>query len=155
MTEFIVSTADIRDEHRYSLTRVWDASLPQVTYILLNPSTADETQLDPTLKQCVKIARFNGFGGMIILNLYAYRATKPKDMKTASDPVGALNDQVLAAATGTIVGGWGNHADPLRAAAIRAMHPDMKVLKLNATGQPKHPLYVAGNTMLSDWPIQP
>ncbi|SDQ33247.1 DUF1643 domain-containing protein [Leucobacter chromiiresistens] len=155
MTEFITATADIRGDYRYSLTRVWDETLPKLTYILLNPSTADATKLDNTLKQCVKISKFNGFGGLLILNLYAYRATEPKVMKAAADPIGPENDQFLAAATGTIVGGWGNNADFARANFVRSMHPNMKALKINGTGHPKHPLYVSETTRLIDWLPRP
>jgi hypothetical protein len=51
MSEFISATADIRGEHRYSLTRVWDPALPTITFVLLNPSTADAVQLEPTLRR--------------------------------------------------------------------------------------------------------
>lgn len=149
--QFITPSADIRGPYRYSLTRVWDTALPQLTYILLNPSTADATKLDPTLKQCVKVAKFNGFGSMLILILYAYRATRPKNMKAATDPIGPENDLFLAAATGTVVGGWGNHADRSRAEFVKSLLPNMKALKVNATGHPKHPLYVSGTTRLIDW----
>jgi uncharacterized protein DUF1643 len=78
MPEFVSATADVRGAYRYSLTRVWDEALPTITFVLLNPSTADDQQLDPTLRRCVSFAKREGYGGMITLNLYAFRATDPK-----------------------------------------------------------------------------
>ena len=63
MPAFVSSSADMQGSYRYSLTRVWDESLPLVTFFLLNPSTADEVELDPTLRRCVGFARREQFGG--------------------------------------------------------------------------------------------
>jgi hypothetical protein len=93
----------VSDGYRYTLTRVWDPVLPMTTFVLHNPSTADATQLDPTLRRCVGFAKREGYGGMVILNLYAFRAKDLKVMKAATDPVGPDNDRVLADATGTVV----------------------------------------------------
>lgn len=75
--EFVSATADIRGDYRYRLTRVWDPTLPTITFVLLNPSTADAEHLDPTLRRCVGFAKRDGFGGMVILNLYAFRSPSP------------------------------------------------------------------------------
>ena len=69
MTEFVSAAADIRGDYRYSLTRIWDEALPAIMFVLLNPSTADAQQLDPTLRRCVSFAKCEGSGGMVILNL--------------------------------------------------------------------------------------
>ena len=152
MSNFVSATADIRGDYRYSLTRVWDAALPNITFVLLNPSTADATQLDPTLRRCVSFAAREGFGGMVILNLYAFRSPYPRAMKAAADPVGPDNDRVLAAATGTVVAGWGNNAHPSRVAHALTLLPRLHALSVTKRGNPKHPLYVRGDAPLIEWP---
>ena len=57
MPEFTFASADIRGDYRYTLTRVWDLALPTVTFVLLNPSSADAVRLDPTLRRCVTFAK--------------------------------------------------------------------------------------------------
>ena len=151
MTEFVSATADISGDYRYSLTRVWDEALPTITFVLLNPSTADAQQLDPTLRRCVSFAKREGYGGMVILNLYAFRTKSPKLMKAAADPIGPENDRVLAGATGTVVAGWGNSADPKRVAQAVALLPPLHALGTNEGGQPTHPLYVLGDAPLIEW----
>lgn len=152
MTDFVSATADIRGDYRYSLTRVWDASQPTITFVLLNPSTADAIDLDPTLRRCMNFASRDGFGSMILLNLYAYRTPSPAVMLAASDPVGPENDSVLANATGTVVAGWGTNASPARVAHVLKLLPPLKALKITKSGHPQHPLYVKGDSALVDWP---
>lgn len=151
MAEFVSATADIRGEYRYSLTRVWEEALPTMTFVLLNPSTADAHQLDRTLRRCVSFAKRERYGSIIILNLYAFRTKSPKLMKAAADPVGPENDRVLAGATGTVVAGWGNHPDPGRVAQAVALLPPLHALGVNDGGQPTHPLYVLGDAPLIEW----
>ncbi|WP_394551812.1 DUF1643 domain-containing protein [Agromyces sp. MMS24-JH15] len=151
MTEFTSATADIRGDYRYSLTRVWEAGLPMVTFVLLNPSTADAVELDPTLRRCVNFAKRDGFGGMLITNLYAYRSTSPKAMMAAADPVGPDNDRELAGLSGTVVAGWGNHADPARVAHAVTLLPPLYALGINKGGAPRHPLYAHGDAPLIEW----
>jgi hypothetical protein len=151
MPEFVSATADIRDEYRYTLTRAWDPALPNITFVLLNPSTADATQLDPTLRRCVGFATREGYGGMTILNLYAFRTKDPKVMMAATDPVGPDNDRVLAAATGTVVAGWGTNAAPARVAQALALLPPLHALGVTKDGHPQHPLYVRGDAPLIEW----
>jgi|SRR3954468_8618932 hypothetical protein len=155
MVEFVSATADIRGEYRYSLTRVWDPVLPNITFVLLNPSTADATQLDPTLRRCVGFGRREGYGGMTILNLYAFRTKDPKVMMAASDPVGPDNDRVLAQATGTVVAGWGTNAAAARVAQALALLPGLHALGVTKSGHPKHPLYVRGDAPLVEWASPP
>jgi len=134
-------------KYRYVLTRQWDETLPVLVYVLLNPSTADETTNDPTISRCIDIARYNGFGGISVMNLFAYRATEPCDLKKGCDPVGPDNDRFLKEISNDqkIVVAWGNHGS--------FMDRSQKVLKVlegknlwcvakNASGEPKHPLYV-------------
>ncbi|MFU8947912.1 DUF1643 domain-containing protein [Mycetocola zhadangensis] len=151
MPEYISATADIRDEYRYTLTRIWDSALPMITFVLLNPSTADAVQLDPTLRRCVGFAKREGYGGMVILNLYAFRTKDPKVMMAATDPVGPENDRVLAEVTGTVVAGWGTNAHPARVVQALALLPRLHALGVTKDGHPRHPLYVPADAPLIEW----
>ena len=94
--------------HRYLLARSWQPGLPVMTWIMLNPSTADAFADDPTIRRCVSFARREGCGGIVVTNLFALRATDPRELRLHSDPVGACNDQVIDAhACGTVVVAWG------------------------------------------------
>src|SRR5271157_168450 len=82
---------------RYKLWRRWSAAVPMVTFIGLNPSTADEINDDPTVRRCLGFARRWGFGGMSMLNVFAYRSTNPRALRAATDPVGPRNGAALLA----------------------------------------------------------
>jgi hypothetical protein len=135
--------------YRYALWRVWDDHKPYAMFIGLNPSTADEIEDDPTIRRCIQFAKFWGYGGLCMTNLFAFRATKPTDMKKALDPIGIENDQwliKLANNAGVVVGAWGNDgAFQGRAGHVMALLPEISYLKLNISGQPSHPLYLKGN----------
>ena len=151
MPDFISATADIRGEYRYTLTRVWYPALATITFVLLNPSTADAVQLDPTLRRCVSFAKREGYGGMVVLNLYAFRSKDPKVMMAATDPVGPDNDRVLAEVTGTVVAGWGTNAAPARVTRALALLPRLHALGVTKDGHPRHPLYVPADASLIEW----
>jgi hypothetical protein len=136
--------------YRYSLFRIWNESCPRLTYVLLNPSQADEVKDDPTIKRCVARAINGGFGGIEVVNLFAMRSTYPYSLSTAPDPIGPDNDGAIvhAARNATlVVCGWGktgglkNRADAVLA-LIRAAGAIPHALKLNADGSPQHPLYL-------------
>jgi len=135
--------------YRYALWRTWDENKPYAMFVGLNPSTADETEDDPTIRRCIEFARSWGYGGLCMTNLFAFRATAPDDMKKADDPVGYDNDRwliELASDAGVVVGAWGNDGGfKGRAEHVIALIPDMSYLKLNITGHPAHPLYLKGN----------
>lgn len=147
--------------HRYLLGRRWVADLGRTAvWLMLNPSTADAFKLDPTLRRCMAFSRKWGCGSMAIVNLYAYRATKPRDMLAAPDPVGQYNDAVIRAVhdhlgpRGVFVCGWGNHGsvDGRGASMSRTLaelgRPAFAV-GVNSSGQPQHPLYVPAVAELS------
>lgn len=131
---------------RYWLLREWDSSLPQLTVIGLNPSTADETLDDPTIRRCIGYAKAWGLGSLVMLNLFAYRATNPREMKTALDPIGPDNDAFLRMnSDGVLLAAWGTHGtfrqrgdEVRRLLSARPLH----CLGVTANGQPKHPLYL-------------
>ena len=81
--------------YRYSLTRVWDDVLPMCIFVMLNPSTADADIDDPTIRRCINFAKREGCGSLMVVNLFAYRATSPADMKAAVDPIGSGNPTTL------------------------------------------------------------
>lgn len=83
--------------YRYALRRTWDPARPAALFVGLNPSTADAERDDPTTRRCVRFARDWGFGGLLVGNLFAYRATRPRDLRAAAEPVGPENDWWLAA----------------------------------------------------------
>ncbi|MGO0305087.1 DUF1643 domain-containing protein [Endozoicomonas acroporae] len=132
-------------KYRYALWRTWDAEKSFVMFIGLNPSTADETEDDPTIRRCINYAKDWGYGGLCMVNLFAFRATEPNDMKNAIDPIGPENDEWLknlSKDAGIIIGAWGNHGSFMnRAKAVINMIPNIKCLKQNFGGEPAHPLY--------------
>jgi hypothetical protein len=134
--------------YRYALLRQWDASLPLLVVIGLNPSTADETVDDPTIRRCVDYATRWGMGGLRMLNLFAYRATEPRDMKRAFDPVGRQNDTFLRALTfdvPRVLCAWGAHGSYMdRDRAVLSLLRDrpLYALKVTKGGHPGHPLYL-------------
>lgn len=144
--------------YRYRLWRIWDPARPPATFVLLNPSTADELRDDPTMRRCCGFARLWGCGGIEVLNLFAWRSAAPAALRTVADPVGPRNDAVLRAAVegaALVVFGWGNHAllHGRAEAFVRRLRPGVRAfhLGLTAAGQPRHPLYVAYAQPLMVW----
>lgn len=137
------------EAYRYALTRVWGAG-PKLAFVLLNPSTASEVQNDPTVERCERRARAMGFGGFRVVNIFAYRATDPRQMRAQADPVGPRNDAALREAliwADQVICGWGGHGAHLgRGAAVEALLRagvgPLFHLGLTKDGQPKHPLYI-------------
>lgn len=133
-------------QYRYTLWRKWDPSKGYVAFIGLNPSTADETEDDPTIRRCIAFAKAWNYGALCMLNLFAWRDTDPAKMKAAQDPVGIHNDailQALASGAGVTVAAWGVHGTHQgRDASVRAMIPNLHYLRLTNEGHPGHPLYL-------------
>lgn len=135
---------------RYSLWRRWDPARPMVMFIGLNPSTADESIDDPTIRRCKRFAMDFGYGGMYMLNAYAYRATEPKDMKRAADPVGPGNYQALrefSKLSSLVIAAWGVHCSiPQAVAVLSAVNRKVYCLGKTKDNCPKHPLYLKADT---------
>ena len=136
---------------RYALWRTWDDTRPVVVFVGLNPSTADKTTDDPTLRRCINYARDWGYGGVCMANLFAYRATDPANMKAALDPVGPRNNhwlKRLGAEAGLVVAAWGNDGSYLgRSQQVLGLLPNPHCLKINKSGEPAHPLYQRADAM--------
>ena len=147
---------DITERYRYSLWRAWSPYHPRVTFILLNPSTADEHKNDPTIRRCISFAQAWNFGSIEVVNLFAYRATDYRELFKASDPIGAENNHFLVQAVercSTIMLGWGAKGTFLNrdrhVMSLLTGRTDLYCLGITKTGQPRHPLYVKGNTCLA------
>src|SRR2546426_81303 len=131
---------------RYLLWRRWDEKRPAANFLMLNPSTADETQLDPSCTRAREYASRWGFGGLLVTNIFAWRATDPEEMKAAGDPVGRGNDRAILRAAreaAIVVCAWGNHGTHLgRAGEVRRILNGIPLhaLHMNRSGEPAHPL---------------
>jgi len=137
--------------YRYRLHRRW-AHGPRVAWVMLNPSTADATHDDPTIRRCIGFSQRWGFGALTVVNLFAWRATSPDALRRVDDPVGPRTAATLREVTSAVdgvVAAWGNvHPDlAARVEALRASLPAAAwCLGLTSRGEPRHPLYVPGNT---------
>lgn len=142
--------------YRYTLSRNWGPG-KALMWIGLNPSTADESQLDPTLRRVLGYSRAFGYDGFRMTNLFAFRATFPRVMLLQSDPVGPDNDMWLlrvAESCDKIVCAWGaqgKHRD--RSSRVVELlsqdHADkLHCFGLTRAGEPKHPLYLPAATPL-------
>lgn len=155
-------TAEISDcgRYRYRLTREWDTALPPATFVMLNPSTADADQDDATIRKCTRYAQRWGMGSLVVVNLYAWRATDPRTLPTGDEAIGPDNDAWLTQtaldtvdAGGPLVAAWGAHASAHRVADVRALPGMDRLMCLSVTksGQPGHPLYLPGDQSLGVW----
>ena len=148
---------------RYRLSRIWGDG-PPVNFVMLNPSTADHEVDDPTIRRCVGFAKAWAYGGLVVTNLFPYRATSPKDLFKAIDRHGpdgtpCINRehiQDVARSAGLIVCAWGTHADPNIAAVtcrlLRESNPaGLHSLKLTKHGLPSHPLYLPLGCAPTPW----
>ena len=149
--------AVIIGDYRYWLCREWNTNTPRVTFIMLNPSRADATTDDPTLRRCISFAKSWGYSSLEVVNLFAYRASKPVDLKKVTDPVGKENDRYLKEAVeraDKIIVAWGNwgilknrYKDVLK--MLRGLDGiQLYCLGITNKSHPKHPLYIESNTPL-------
>jgi hypothetical protein len=166
----VIRGADISSDgiYRYLLERDWDdveqpASRERtVGFVMLNPSTADASVDDPTIRRCVGFARAWGYTRLLVGNLFALRATDPAELRTRLAPVGPRNDGVLLALpmlAEIIVCAWGVHGafrgrdaqvlEVLRGATLRTGH--IRHLGLTKAGAPRHPLYLRADIQPIAW----
>lgn len=82
-------------EYRYRLSRTWDSEKPTLGFIMLNPSTDDESEDDPTIRRCLGYAKDWGYGSILVGNLFGLRATDPSQLREHGNPVGPENDEHL------------------------------------------------------------
>lgn len=139
------------EQYRYVLEREWDAGLPVVLFIALNPSTADAANDDATVRRCIGFARTWGFGKLVIANLFALRSSDPSVLVGHVDPIGPGNDEWLVRLSSSYdltIAAWGVHGVVRdRAAEVLPKLRDPHHLGLTLAGHPRHPLYLPATTM--------
>lgn len=151
---------------RYHLWRSWsgvDLFTPvSMIFIMLNPSTADGREDDPTIKRCVGFARSYGCERLDVVNLFAYRATKPEDLKRSVKASGLVGDpendgfimRLLAdRPSAVVVAAWGEHGrmlgrDAEMLALLKLARRQPFALRISESGMPSHPLYIPANADL-------
>jgi hypothetical protein len=143
----VIRDAHVSGEYRYWLSRIWDEKARLIFWVMLNPSTADATQDDATIRKCIGFSQRWVFGGLYVFNLFALRSTDPKALYSHADPVGPLNRKIFADALerlrpSKIVAAWGNHGTYKGRGAELMDEFEMEHLGLTKIGQPRHPLYV-------------
>lgn len=145
--------------YRYALGEVWNADLPMVMFLMMNPSVASIAHADPTLIKSGKFARAWGYGGQLVGNVHAYRVTNSKLLADSRDPVGPGNDAALlkkADRAEVVVLAYGLPPKPLRPRAravtkLLGERSRLKVLRLTVDGTPRHPLYLPSHLLPMDY----
>ncbi len=139
------------NQYRYVLTRTINQQPEVAVFIMLNPSTADAKKDDPTIRRCVEFTRRWGCGKLIVINLFAYRATSPQTLKIIDNPIGNDNqhwvEEVVKKHPERIVCAWGNDGiymeqDLKMMGWLKNHGVQPQALKISKQGQPHHPLYV-------------
>ena len=157
-------------KYRYWLSRTWGDRNRRVIYVMLNPSTADALQDDPTIRRCITFAQKLGCGALGVVNLYAFRTPDPKELtkalKEGTDVLGPRNAGFVRSAVKPesgidkiVVCAWGSsrisYGDlPRRSPVIGLIPPTAKCFGFNKDGNPKHPLYLPNNSELQDYSDQ-
>jgi hypothetical protein len=151
---------------RYHLHRQWNASGKTLLFVMLNPSTADADVDDKTIRRCIRFGERNGFAGIEVVNLFAYRATQPRDLQRAGWPVGPDNDDWIRSAAeqalgrgGAVCLAWGAEAAKLERPQIvlpmlRRIGVKPVCLGVTRRGHPRHPLYLASDTPLVPFTVE-
>lgn len=155
---FLERDAVISDcgRYRYLLRRTWDHKLPRALFVMLNPSTADAEVDDATIRSCIRLSRALCYGSFEVVNLFAFRATDPRELKNNSDVIGPENDAAIEGAIGrcdVAICAWGAHqmaesrGRNVRS-ILRSYRPAVFSLGTTKAGHPKHPLYIKTGTKL-------
>lgn len=139
-------------KYRYRLWRRWNEALPHLLFIMLNPSTADASKDDRTITRCIRKAYKLRYGGIEVVNLFAFRATDPDDLMQADEPIGTENDGAILSAVeealdhgGMVICAWGGNAagTPREKYVLDILNGvPLFALRVNADGTPAHPLYL-------------
>ena len=145
MKDALIPEDDTR--YRYWLSRIWDHDKPRVIFIMLNPSTADHMIDDPTIRRVIRFSMDWGYGGVYVVNLYAFRSTDPKGLEATDDPIGPQNREHIQTLIQNkdnkvvrVVYAWGNgKKEP---DWLREIVTEPYCIALSKKGIPKHPLYL-------------
>ena len=143
-------------QYRYALWRVWTAAPKRVCMVIgLNPSTANETENDPTVRRCISFAQRERCDALVMTNIFAFRATDPEVMKSTAEPTGSENNDWLIRCSSlatVVIAAWGVHGEYRgRAGEVAELIPGLLCLGTTNDGHPRHPLYVKGDTPLVKW----
>lgn len=160
-TDSIERRAAISDcgRYRYRLLRAWNTEQPRALFIMLNPSTADAEVDDATIRSCMRLARSWYYGGIEVVNLFAWRATNPRELYDAADPVGPENDEHIEDAlahTDFALCAWGaqkiaEHRSSQVLDLIYGRRALLHCLGRTKSGAPRHPLYIKTGTTPEIW----
>jgi hypothetical protein len=145
--------------YRYLLRRAWDHEKPRALVVMLNPSTADATVDDPTIRSVTRLLQPD-WGSFEVANLFAWRARDPRELWKAKDPVGPQNAQSIASAMRrceVVICAWGAHPAAIAKAepfirAIKTFNLPICCLGKTQSGAPRHPLYIKTGTSLQVYP---
>jgi len=146
---------DETKKYRYSLWRIWDESKPKITFIMLNGSTADAENDDPTLRRCIGFAQKWGYGSLEVVNLFGFRTTLPSELKSELYPVGEENEKYIIASlrdADKVILAWGAHGKYMKQdqnveRLLKQYRPNTYCLGMTSEGYPKHPLYLKNDTV--------
>ena len=146
-------------KYRYLLRRAWDHGQPRALFVMLNPSTADASVDDPTIRSCIRLCRAMNYGSFEVVNLFAWRATDPRDLEKSPAPIGPDQEKITLAAISRcdlpilawgahkMARGKGNHL----ASLVRSYRPAVFCFGKTRSGEPKHPLYIKTGTPLETY----
>jgi hypothetical protein len=158
---FIQSDAGISEcgLYRYWLTRTWGEA-PPVCWVALNPSTADAVEDDPTIRRIMGFSRLWCAGGIVVVNLFALRATDPRVLRKHLAPVGPDNDRAIvehAMKAMCVVAAWGADGSYLGRdrevlTLLKCVGVGVKCLGVTKEEHPRHPLYLRADTPLVPFP---
>lgn len=149
------SSAVLSDDrhYRYRLTRTWDTEKPRLAWVMLNPSTADETEDDPTIRRCIGYAKDWGYGSILVGNLFALRTPEPSELGNDPNPVGEENNRhlrLIANDAAKVMVAWGaSYSDnglgavrrPFVTSLLEEVVGTVYCLGTTKDGHPVHPLY--------------
>ncbi len=130
-----------------------------MTIIGLNPSTADGTHDDPTIRRCTGLARNWGYGGFLLVNLFSWRSPHPAELKQQVNAIGPRTNHVIRRSidrTDSVLVMWGNHGEHLSRdkAVLRQLgNIPLWCVGQTATGAPKHLLYARNDVVLQPFSV--
>lgn len=150
------ATFDRTGKYRYRLWRTWNDRLPNAAIVMLNPSAANQSVDDPTIRSCIRIAGALSFGGIEVVNLFAYCTAHPRQLRNVRAPIGKENDRYITeacASSASVIVAWGNYGDWLnRDEEVIALLNEYSWLPFcfgtTNRGEPRHPLYLSSTTGL-------
>ncbi|WP_036483598.1 DUF1643 domain-containing protein [Myxosarcina sp. GI1] len=146
--------AVIIGNYRYVLWREWNSNSKTVSFIMLNPSRADEKVNDPTITRCINFAKSWDYGKLEVVNLFAYRTSQPSQLKQTAAPIGKDNDKYIletVSRSDKVVLAWGNHGiwqrQDLYVLNLLKNYTHLYCLGITKQNCPRHPLYLHRTTM--------